>query len=349
MSWNKEMPKEAVVAVAGVTGAVGSEFLEVLHDLNFPMSELKLLASARSSGKTLYFKGAGKVEAGEYEVEEMIPESFEGVNIALFSAGSEISEKFREVVVSTGAVMIDNSSAFRMCDDVPLIVPEVNPEDISWHSGVIANPNCSTIQMMVAVAPLNKLSKIKRIVTSTYQATSGAGAPAMQELYEQSRAYLDGKRGEELVVENFQHQIAFNCIPHIDVFADEDYTKEEWKMVNETKKILHDPDIRVCATCVRVPVLRCHAESINLEFVEDFSVQAAREVIEAAPGLVLMDDIDNNTYPMPGLLAHTNDTYIGRLRKDISCDKGLVFWCVTDQIRKCAVLNAVQIAELLVK
>lgn len=345
MAWNKEMPANPVVAVAGATGAVGQEFLKVLHDLDFPASEVRALASARSAGKKLAFEGCGQVPAGELTVQEMTPASFEGVDIALFSCGASLSKELREVVTAAGAVMIDNSSAFRMEDDVPLVVPEVNPDDVKWHSGVIANPNCSTIQMVVALKPLYDVAPIKRVVVSTYQAASGGGAPAMEELYHQSKEFLDGK--EELTVDVFQHRIAFNCIPHIDVFMDDGSTKEEWKMVVETKKIMGDEGIGVAATCVRVPVLRCHAESINVEFAEEVTLDQAREAFAKAPGVIVEDDCATNTYPMPGLLEGTNDTYIGRLRKDDTVEHGLAMWVVADQIRKGAALNTVQIAQLL--
>ena len=347
MAWTKEMPARPVVAVAGATGAVGQEFLKVLHDLDFPASEVRALASARSAGKKVPFDGCGDVPAGELVVQEMTPESFAGVDIALFSAGASVSKEMRQAVVDAGAVMIDNSSAFRMDEDVPLVVPEVNPQDVAWHSGVIANPNCSTIQMVVALKPLYDLARIKRVVVSTYQAASGAGAPAMAELYDQTRAFLDGTPEDELEVKAFQHRIAFNCIPHIDKFLDDGSTKEEWKMVVETKKIMGDPDIQVTATCVRVPVLRCHGESINVEFENEVTVEAARAALEAAPGITMMDDPANNVYPMPGLLAGTDGSYVGRLRKDPTVEHGLAFWNVADQIRKGAALNAVQIAQLL--
>ena len=243
--------------------------------------------------------------------------------------------------------MIDNSSAFRMDPDVPLVVPEVNPEDVEWHSGVIANPNCSTIQMVVALKPLDGLSPIKRVVVSTYQAASGAGAAAMDELYDQTREFLDGVPDEELTVQAFQHRIAFNAIPHIDVFLDDGSTKEEWKMVVETKKIMHRESLEVAATCVRVPVLRCHGEAVNVEFESDVSADDARRVLEAAPGVAVMDDPARNEYPMPGLLANTTPVYVGRIRKDASVEHGIAFWDVADQIRKGAALNAVQIAQLL--
>lgn len=347
MPWKDEMPARPVVAVAGATGAVGREFLRVLHDLDFPASEVRALASARSAGKELPFDGCGDVPAGSLVVREMTPEAFEGVDIALFSCGSDMSKQMREAVVAAGAVMIDNSSAFRMDDDVPLVVPEVNPEDVALHRGVIANPNCSTIQMVAALKPLYDLAPIKRVVVSTYQAASGAGAPAMRELYDQTREFLDGKSDDELTVEAFAHRIAFNCIPHIDKFLDDDSTKEEWKMVVETKKIMGDDDIQVAATCVRVPVLRCHGESINVEFTEEVSVEAARAALEAAPGVTVMDDPASSSYPMPGLLAGTDGVFVGRLRRDPSVEHGLAFWNVADQIRKGAALNAVQIAQLL--
>lgn len=345
--WTKKMPERPVVAVAGATGAVGREFLQVLHDLDFPASEVRALASARSAGKQLDFLGCGDVPAGALTVQEMTPESFEGVDIALFSCGAGVSKQMRQAVVDAGAVMIDNSSAFRMDEDVPLVVPEVNPGDLSWHSGVIANPNCSTIQMVVALKPLYDLAPIKRVVVSTYQAASGAGAPAMKELYDQTREYLDGTPDDQLTVEAFQHRIAFNCIPHIDKFFDDGSTKEEWKMVVETKKIMGDENIKVAATCVRVPVLRCHGESVNVEFERDVTPDQARAALAAAPGVEVMDDPAHNVYPMPGLLAGTNGTYVGRIRRDDSVENGLALWVVADQIRKGAALNAVQIAQLL--
>ena len=341
------MPANPVVAVAGATGAVGAEFLQVLHDVDFPAAEVRALASARSAGKALPFLGCGQVPAGDLTVQEMTPESFEGVDIALFSCGAGVSKEMREAVAAAGAVMIDNSSAFRMDEDVPLVVPEVNPDDVAWHNGVIANPNCSTIQMVVALKPLYDLSPIKRVVVSTYQAASGGGAPAMAELYDQTREFLGGTPDDELTVEVFQHRIAFNCIPHIDKFLEDDSTKEEWKMVVETKKIMGDQGIKVAATCVRVPVLRCHAEAVYVEFADEVSVEAARAALEAFPGIVVMDDCATNTYPMPGLLAGTNETYVGRLRRDDTVDHGLAMWVVADQIRKGAALNAVQIAQLL--
>lgn len=343
MEYRKSLPAYPVIAIAGATGAVGKEFMEVLHDLDFPASKIKLLASARSAGTKLFFKGCKGVEPCEIEVEEMRQDSFEGVDLALFSCGAARSKEFRDAVVKSGALMIDNSSAFRMDADTPLVVPEVNPEDAFKHQGVIANPNCSTIQMVVALKPLYNLARIKRVVVATYQAASGAGAKAMEELHEQTQEHLAGK---DLTISAFKHQIAFNCIPHIDVFMDDGSTKEEWKMVVETKKIMGDEHLEVSATCVRVPVLRCHGEAVHVEFESALSLEEAREALSSAPGICLMDDRDEALYPMPGLLSGTNDTYVGRLRKDASVEHGLAFWVVADQIRKGAALNAVQIAEL---
>ncbi len=339
MAWNKEMPANPVVAVAGATGVVGREMLKVLEQRDFPASKVKALASARSAGSTVPFKD------GEIVVEEMTPESFEGVDIALFSAGAGVSKQFRQAVVDYGAVMIDNSSAFRQEDDVPLVVPEVNAHDLAWHSGVIANPNCSTIEMVVALKPLYDLAGgISRVVVSTYQAASGAGMKAMDELYTQTRQFMNG---EELTIEAFSDQIAFNVIPHIDVPVEDDYYKEEWKMVVETTKIFGDDNIKVAPTCVRVPVLRCHAESLNVEFNNPITPEQAREVLAATEGVTVVDDAPNLVYPMPGLLQGTDDVYVGRIRPDRTVENGLAMWLVMDQIRKGAALNAVQIAEAL--
>ncbi len=338
MIWNRPMPPNPVVAVAGATGAVGVEMLNVLAQRAFPASSVRALASARSAGKRVPFASS------ELVVEEMTEASFEGVDIALFSAGAEVSRAFRDAVTGAGAVMIDNSSAFRMEDGVPLVVPEVNPGDAATHSGVIANPNCSTIQMVVALHPLAALAPIRRIVVSTYQAASGAGQAAMDELYEQSGDFLAARSFEPA---QFAHRIAFNCIPQIDVFLEDGSTKEEWKMVVETRKIMHLPGVAVSATCVRVPVLRCHSESVNVEFAAPLTVAAARAALSEAPGIVVLDDPSAKLYPMPALLEGTDDTYIGRLRRDPGVENGLAFWVVADQLRKGAALNAVQIAELL--
>lgn len=338
MTWSKPMPARPVVAVAGATGAVGVEMLRVLEQRGYPAAEVRALASSRSAGRRLPFAG------GELVVSEMTANSFEGVDIALFSAGASVSKDMRRAVVDAGAVMIDNSSAFRMDDDVPLVVPEVNAADVAWHSGVIANPNCSTIQMVVALNPLHALVPIKRVVVSSYQAASGAGQAAMDELYAQTREFL---AGEPLSVEQFAHRIAFNCIPHIDVFLEDGSTKEEYKMVVETKKIMHAPDLAVNATCVRVPVLRCHSEAVSVEFTGPLALDAAREALRSAPGITLMDDPSKAVYPMPAMLEGTDDTYVGRLRSDRTVENGLSMWIVADQLRKGAALNAVQIAEAL--
>ncbi len=334
----REIPAKPVIAVAGATGAVGQEILNLLVEREFPAERVIALASSRSAGNTIPFGDT------ELVVEELTEDSFEGVDIAFFAAGGARSEEFRDAVVASGAVMIDNSSAFRMEEGVPLIVPEINGHLAADNPGVIANPNCSTIQMVMALHPLREVAPIKRVVVSTYQAASGAGAKAMAELEEQTREYL---AGEEPTVEAFKHRLAFNAIPHIDVFLEDGSTKEEWKMVVETKKILGDPSIDVFATCVRVPVLRSHAESINVEFAQPITVEQARGALEAAPGVTVMDDPATDTYPMPGLTAGTDATYVGRLRKDPTVEHGLAFWNVADQIRKGAALNAVQIGEVL--
>lgn len=333
--------KKLVVAVVGATGAVGREMLKTLESRNFPATEVVPFASARSAGT--------KVPYGDSElvVRELKEDVFEGIDIAIFSAGGSTSEKYAPHAAAAGCIVVDNSSAWRMDERCPLVVPEVNPEALEGHNGIIANPNCSTIQMVVALKPLYDLSPIKRVVVSTYQAASGAGAPAMAELYDQTRAFLDGTPEDELEISAFAHRIAFNTIPHIDVFLDDGSTKEEWKMVVETKKIMGDPAIEVAATCVRVPVLRCHGEAINVEFADEVTVEAARAALETAPGVEVMDDTANKVYPMPGLLAGTDGTFVGRLRKDPTVPHGIAFWDVADQIRKGAALNAVQIAQLL--
>jgi len=328
------------VAVAGATGAVGVEMVKTLEKRNFPVKNLKLLASARSAGKTMKFRGEDVV------IEEMTHDSFKGVDIALFSAGGDISREYRPFVVESGAVMIDNSSAFRMEDDVPLVVPEVNAEDIKLHKGVIANPNCTTAIMLVAVAPLHRAKGLKRIVAATYQAASGAGAKGMFELIEQTREVLDGKAA---CPKAFAHQIAFNLIPHIDVFKENGYTKEELKMLNESRKMLHLPTLKVSCTCVRIPVLRAHSEALNLEFENDITPEEARAIIAAAPGVELVDDPMAKRYPMPIDATEKYDVLCGRIRQDISRDdkRGLDIFVSGDQVLKGAALNAVQIAELL--
>ncbi len=332
------MAKSFNVAVAGATGAVGVEMIKTLEKRNFPVKNLKLLASSRSAGKVMEFKGEKIV------IEELKADSFKGVDIALFSAGASISKEFRKHVVDSGAVMIDNSSAFRMEDGVPLVVPEVNPEDIAKHNGVIANPNCTTIIMLVAVAPLHRAKKLQRLVAATYQATSGAGAKGMDELLVQTRQLLDD---QPINPQAFAHRIGFNLIPHIDVFYDNGYTKEELKMLNETRKMLHDDSIRVSCTSVRVPVLRAHSEALNLEFAEDITPEEARAILATAPGVKLVDDPANKLYPMPIDATEQYDVLVGRIRQDISrLDKrGLDIFVAGDQVLKGAALNAVQIAE----
>ena len=330
------------VAVAGATGAVGVEMVQVLEQRNFPVGKLKLLASSRSVGKTMKFRGA------DIAVEELRQDSFKGVDIALFSAGASISREFRKSVVDAGAVMIDNSSAFRMEADVPLVVPEVNPEDVAKHHGVIANPNCSTIIMLVAVAPLHRAFGLKRLVASTYQATSGAGAKGMDEMIVQTRQVLDG---EPIAPSVFAHRIAFNLIPHIDVFLENGYTKEELKMLNESRKMLHCDDLMVTCTCVRVPVMRAHSESLNLEFAVPVTPEMARRVLASAPGVKLVDDPGAKRYPMPVDASGQGDVLVGRIRQDISRNdgRGLDLFVAGDQVLKGAALNAVQIAEILVR
>ena len=332
------MSKSYNVAVAGATGAVGVEMVKTLEKRNFPVKNLKLLASARSAGKTMDFKGEKVV------IEEMTPESFKGVDVALFSAGSDISREYRKAVVDAGAVMIDNSSAFRMEDDVPLVIPEVNPEDIAKHNGVIANPNCSTIIMLVAVAPLHRAKKLRRLVAATYQATSGAGAKGMAELDLQTRQILNG---EAIEPKAFAHRIAFNLIPHIDSFYDNGYTKEELKMLNESRKMLHDDSIQVSCTCVRVPVMRAHSEALNLEFAEEITPEEARAILASAPGVKVVDDPASKLYPMPVDASELYDVLVGRIRQDISRNdkRGLDIFVSGDQVLKGAALNAVQIAE----
>ncbi|MDO4826717.1 MAG: aspartate-semialdehyde dehydrogenase [Bacteroidia bacterium] len=327
-------------AIVGASGAVGQEFLRVLEERDFPADEIRLFGSARSAGRSYTFRGKSLT------VKELRHnDDFRGVDFAFTSAGAGVSREFAGTITRYGAIMIDNSSAFRMDEDVPLVVPEANPEDaLNRPRGIIANPNCTTIQMVVALMAIERLSHIRRVRVSTYQAASGAGAQAMAELEQQYRQLL---AGEEVKVEKFPYQLAYNLIPQIDVFTDNGYTKEEMKMYNETRKIMHS-DIRVSATCVRVPALRSHSESIWLETERPVSVEQAREAFAAAPGLVLMDEPALKQYPMPLYLAGKDPVYVGRIRKDLTDDCGLAFWIVGDQIRKGAALNAVQIAEYLI-
>ena len=326
------------VAIAGATGAVGTEFLKLLEARDFPIKSLRLLASSRSAGSKLKFRGEN------LEVEELTPKSFKGIDIAFFSAGGSRSKEFAPHAVDSGAVVIDNSSAFRMDEKVPLVVPEINPKQAFEHQGLIANPNCSTIQMVVALNPIHRAANIQRVVVSTYQAVSGAGASAMEELKQQLRAWAND---EPMKQEVFPTQIAFNLFPHIDVFQDNGYTKEEMKMVHETRKIMNAPNMQISATCVRVPVLRAHSEAVWVETEKPLSESEARELFEKEPGIVVQDERESGGYPTPWHITETQETYVGRIRKDISHPNGLTFWVVADQLYKGAALNAIQIAEVL--
>ena len=330
------------VAIVGVSGAVGQEFLRVLDEQNFPIDELLLFGSERSAGRTYRFRGQ------DYTVQLLRdePEDYRGVDFAFVSAGASVSKKYADVITKHGAVMIDNSSAFRMDPDVPLVVPEVNGDDaFNAPRGVIANPNCTTIIMVVALKPLNEISPIKRVHVATYQAASGAGASAMAELENQ---YAEIVAGKEPTVEKFAYQLAYNLIPHVDVFLDNDYTKEEMKMFNETRKIMHAPDLSVSATCVRVPVSRAHSEAVWVETERPVSVAEAREAFSKAEGLVVVDEPAEKKYPMPLFAAGTDPVFLGRLREDVANPNGLTFWLVGDQIKKGAALNAVQIAQYMI-
>ena len=322
--------KEYNIAVVGATGMVGRTFLKVLEELQLPAKSYTLYASKRSAGTKLTLLGK------EYEVKELNEDSFDGMDIALFSAGGATSEKYAPIAASKGCLVIDNSSAWRMDPEVPLVVPEVNPEDIKKHKGIIANPNCSTIQAMVALRPLQLKYGIKRIVYSTYQAVSGAGLGGYNDL-------KNGINGE--APQKFNHPIFSNCLPQIDVFLENGYTKEEMKMVNETRKILGDDSIKITATTVRVPVFDCHSESINVELEKPFDLEELKECLRNAPGLIVQDDIANCVYPMPVTAVGTNETYVGRIRRDESIENGVNLWVVADNIRKGAATNTVQIAQ----
>jgi aspartate-semialdehyde dehydrogenase len=332
--------KRFKVAIVGATGLVGQEFIKVLEQRDFPMQSIELLASDRSAGKKLF------VNHRETVVNETTPASFKDVDIALFSAGAEISRYFSPIAAQTGAVVVDNSAAFRMDPKVPLVVPEVNPEDIQWHKGIIANPNCSTIQLVVALHPLYKVNPIKRIVAVTYQAVSGTGSAAVEELTEQAKQVLEG---QTTVPHVYPHQIAFNILPEIDVFLDNDYTKEEWKMVEETRKIMHAPDIAISALCARVPVFIGHSEALHIEFSQLMSPDDAQRILAQAPGVKVLDDPTISLYPQPWSAAGTDEVLVGRIHRDASHPNGLIMWIVADNIRKGAALNAVQIAEEMIK
>lgn len=332
--------KKYRVAVVGATGMVGRTFLKVLEEKNLPVSEYVLFASSRSAGKKLSFMGS------EYTVQELNKHSFDsGFDIALFSAGGGTSKEFAPIAAEKGCVVIDNSSQWRMHEDVPLVVPEVNPEDIMKHKGIIANPNCSTIQAVVALKPLNDKYNIKRIVYSTYQAVSGAGVKGYQDLENGAKAFVNGTDYE---LQKFPYPIFSNCLPHIDVFQDDGYTKEEQKMIDETRKILHDDSLLITATTVRVPVFNSHSESINVEFYNDYDLDNLKAVLKNAPGVVLMDDPAHEVYPMATVSTGHDEVYVGRVRRDTSAESAVNLWVVADNIRKGAASNAVQIAEKLI-
>lgn len=331
------MPNSYNVAIMGATGAVGTELLELLEERNFPVKTLKLLASPRSTGKEITFKGEA------IKVEAVSTAAFQGVDIVLASAGGSTSKQWAQTIVDAGALMIDNSSAFRMDEAVPLVVPEVNPDDAKGHQGIIANPNCTTILMSVALWPLQQIQPIRRIVVATYQSASGAGARAMEEVKQQTQAILDGKTPP---TESFPYPLAFNLFPHNTPINEQGYCEEEMKMVNETRKIFGVPDMKVSATCVRVPVLRAHSETVNLEFDQPFDLSQARTAIEKADGVKLVEDWEANYFPMPIDASGEDDVLVGRIRQDLSHDSAIELWLCGDQIRKGAALNAVQIAEL---
>ncbi len=327
------------LAIVGATGMVGLEFIRVLEQRSFPMASVHLYASDRSAGRKLKANGL------EMEGQETTPGSFEGIDIALFSAGAEISRYFSPIAAKAGAVVIDNSAAFRQEPWVPLVVPEVNPDDAARHEGIIANPNCSTIQMVVALNPLHKVNPIKRIVVATYQAVSGVGSAGMDELEEQGKLFASGG---SIAPRFFPHQILLNLFPHIDIFLEDGYTKEERKMEQETRKIMHAPDIAISATCVRVPVLVGHSEAVWVEFTEPMNPEEARRILSSAPGVKVVDDPRASLYPQPLPAAGTDEVFVGRIRRDTSHPNGLLLWIVADNVRKGAALNAVQIAETMI-
>ncbi len=324
------------VAIVGATGLVGQEFVKVLEQRNFPVASIRLLASERSSGTYLFFNHH------KIEVEKATPKIFRDIDIAFFSEGVDITRRLSPLATEAGAVVIDNSAAFTMESSVPLVVPEVNPEDIRWHEGIIANPNCSTIQLVVALYPLHKISPIKRVVVSTYQAVSGSGAVALKELTNQAQLILEGHR---ICPHVYSHQIAFNVLPEIDVFLDDGYTREERKIVEETQKIMHTEDIAISATCVRVPVYFGHSEAVNVEFTSPITPEEARKSLAQAPGVKILDDPNVSFYPQPWAASGSDHIFVGRIRKDISHPNGLVMWIVADNLRKGGALNAVQIVE----
>ena len=331
--------RKSRIAIVGATGLVGQEFIKVLEERHFPMDTVRPYASGRSAGNKIF------INHREVTVQEVTPDSFRHIDIALFSAGTEVSLYYSPIAAQAGAVVIDNSAAFRLDQEVPLVVPEVNPEDIRQHHGIIANPNCSTIQMVTALYPLHKVNHIKRIVAATYQAVSGSGSPAMNELTTQAKSVLEGR---SIVPHVYPHQIAFNVLPEIDVFLDDGYTKEEWKLVEETRKIMHAEDMAISATCVRVPVYIGHSEAVHVEFTHPMSPDEARRILATAPGVRVLDDPAVSLYPQPWPASGSSEVFVGRIRSDISHPNGLVMWIVADNLRKGAALNAVQIAEEIV-
>lgn len=333
------MDKQLNVAVVGATGLVGQEFLKIAAQRNFPIKGLRLLASHRSIGK--------KVAVGEWEleVEEATTKSFERIDVAFFSATTEVSKTLIPAAVKAGAIAIDDSGAWRMEPEVPLVVPEVNAADLDGHQGIISIPNCPTTPLVQTLWPVHKVNAIKRVVVSTYQSVSGAGASAVTELTDQTRHVMDG---ESLSPHVFPHQIAFNLLPQVDVFLGSGYTKEEWKVINETRKIMHEPELAICATCVRVPVFTGHSESVNVEFTRPITPEEFTDIVHDAPGITVQDEPSVNLYPTPWAVAGRDDTYVGRIRQDQSVENGIAFWLVSDNLRKGAALNAIQIAEELI-
>ena len=328
------------VGIVGVTGAVGLEFLKVLKDRRFPIKELRVFASERSKGREILWGDERlRVEVPSYE-------NFKGLDLLFFTAGAKVSLEYVPIAVKAGAIVIDNSSAFRMEKDVPLVVPEVNGESIEYPRGIIANPNCSTIQLVMVLYPLHRVAGLKRVVVSTYQAVSGAGLRAIEELKRETRKVLEG---EEPTSEVFPHPIAFEALPHIDIFQEYDYTKEEWKIIKETRKILGLPDLRITATAVRIPVIRGHSESVNVEFERELSVEEAREALRRFPGVVVLDNPKEKIYPLARICENRYEVFVGRIRRDLSVEHGLNLWIVSDNLLKGAALNAVQIAESLIK
>jgi len=334
------MNQKPHVAVVGATGAVGIEMLKTLEKRNFPVGKLTLLASARSVGKKLKFRGE------DHTVQELKKDAFKGIDIGLFSAGGNISKEFAPIAAEAGCVVVDNSSAFRMDDNVPLVIPEINAADMKWHKGIIANPNCTTAITLIALYPLHEAFSVKRIFASSYQAVSGTGAKAIEELRRQVDEIANGKQASKEV---YPHQIAFNVLPHVDSFLPDGYTREEMKMQNEGRKIMHHPTFRASVTCVRVPVYRAHSVAVSAEFEKPVTVEAAREVLRKAPGLQLIDNPGKNEYPLPLFMAEQYDCAVGRIRRDCALDNGLAFWVSGDQLLKGAALNAVQITEELLE